>query len=293
MPLSYGTHLSLFVVFDKKAGWIRLADSAVGEVELSEDGGPQPAGFLYSRDTFASNVSATTLRQKARVSFDIRESAAKWLLPIRCELPVPGQEMMNMQPVHILTRGKRTHILPCPLPTRSSSIPPLHAVFWKTPPKHVSARLLPGGYDPINEPPLLQLIAFGENGVEIQEMGVSFMSTKGKGRAYPEETLWAEEDLGGEVGFLTVGGNWDRVEQIYGSQALSSASSMFSVDTMDSTDIHAHLKKEEGIYGWCRKGLEDWRVFWVGGSSHHLDCEPGAQGASLNYMNSTASSMYM
>ncbi|KAH9482300.1 hypothetical protein JR316_0004398 [Psilocybe cubensis] len=292
MPLSYGTHLSLFVIFDKKAGWIRLADSAVGEVELGEDGGPQPAGLLYSRDTFASNISATTLRQKARVSFDIRESAAKWLLPIRCTLPVPGQDAANMQPVYILTRGKRTHILPCPLPTRSSSIPPLHAVFWKVPPKHVSARLIPGGHDPTMEPPMLQLIAFGENGVEIQEMGISFMSSKGKGRAYPEESLWAEEDLGGETGFLSVGGNWDRVEQIYGSQALSSASSIFSVDTMDSADIHARLKKEEGIYGWCRKGLEDWRVFWVGGSSHYQDCEP-TRGASLNYMNSTASSMYL
>jgi hypothetical protein len=119
-----------------------------------------------------------------------------------------------------------------------------------------------------HERPLLQLVAFGENGLEIQEMPVSFMSIKGKGRAFPDENVRAEEDLGGEAGFLSLGGNWDRLEQILGSQhgPLPSAASVFSVDTMDSTDILERMRKEEGIYGWCRKGLEDWRVFWVGGN---------------------------
>ncbi|KAF8969394.1 hypothetical protein BDZ97DRAFT_1795374 [Flammula alnicola] len=257
------TASSLFVVFDKKAGLIRLADSAVGEVELGEDGGPQPPGNLFPRDTYSSTISSSTLRQRARLSFDIRESASKWTLPVRCNLPVPGQPGV-MQPVHILTRGKRTHILPCPLPPRSS-VPPMHAVFWKSHPTYVSSRVIFADGDSIDEPPLLQLVAFSENGIEIQEMGVSFMNIKGKGRAFPDEMLRAEEDLG-EAGFLSVGGNWDRLEQIYGCQPMPSAASVFSVDSMDSTDILARMKREEGIYGWCRKGMEDWRVFWVGGN---------------------------
>ena len=35
----YPTQLSLFVIFEKKAGLIRIADSAVGEVELYEESG--------------------------------------------------------------------------------------------------------------------------------------------------------------------------------------------------------------------------------------------------------------
>jgi hypothetical protein len=264
IPLSYGTHLSLFVVFDKKAGWIRLADSVVGEVELGEDGGPQPLGLLHSRDTFSSTMSAASVRQRSRLSFDIRESVAKWIMPVRCELPIPGQPGLT-QPVHILTRGKRTHVIPCPLPTQTSASPPLHAVFWKSHPKSVSPRVILSEND--HQQPLLQLVAFSENGIEVQEMGVSFMSIKGKGRAFPDELIRAEEDLGGDVGFLSVGGNWDRLEQVLSRQQgpTPSAASVFS--DMDSTDVLERLKKEEGIYGWCRKGLHDWRIFWVGGGS--------------------------
>jgi len=265
IPLSYGTHLSLFVVFDKKAGWIRLADSAVGEMELGEDGGPQLSGSLYSRDTFSSTMSTASMRQRSRLSFDIRESVAKWIVPVRCEIPIPGQPGV-IQPVHILTRGKRTHIVPCPFPNRTPAVPPLHAVFWKAPPKFVSPRMILS--EDGHERPLLQLVAFGENGIEIQEMPVSFMSVKGKGRAFPDENIRAEEDLGGEAGFLSLGGNWDRLDQILGWQQgpLPSAASALSADTMDSTDILELMKNEEGIYGWCRKGLEDWRIFWVGGN---------------------------
>ncbi|KIM46555.1 hypothetical protein M413DRAFT_441642 [Hebeloma cylindrosporum] len=269
IPLSDGTHLSLFIVFDKKAGWIRLADSVVGEVELGEDGGPQPPGLLYSRDTFSSTMSTASVRQRSRLSFDIRESIAKWIVPVRCELPVPGHDGLT-QPVHILTRGKRTHVVPCPLPSQTSASPPLHAVFWKSHPTFVSPRVILS-----EQQPLLQLVAFGENGIEIQEMGVSFMSIKGKGRAFPDELIRAEEDLGGDAGFLSPGGNWDRLEQVLSWQQgpLPSAASVFSSDSsMDGADILERLKKEEGIYGWCRKGLQDWRIFWVGGS-------PGVNGS--------------
>ena len=133
-PLSYGTHLSLFVVYDKIAGCIRLADSYVDEVELSEDGGPQPPGLLYSRDTFSSTIRAGSVRQRSRSSFD------KWIVPVRCELPVPGHAGLT-RPVYILTRGKQTHVVPCPLPTQTPAALPLHAVFWKSHPKFVSPRV--------------------------------------------------------------------------------------------------------------------------------------------------------
>ena len=263
IPLSYGTHLSLFVVFDKskKAGLIRVADSAVSEVKLGEDGGPQPPGLLYSRDTFSSTIRAASVRQRSRSSFD------KWIVPVRCELPVPGQGGLT-RPVHILTRGKRTHVVPCPLPSQTLASPPLHAIFWKSHPEFVSPRVILSEND--HEQPLLQLVAFGENGIEVQEMGVSFMSIKGKGRAFPDELIRAEEALGGDAGFLSLGGNWDRLEQLLNWQQgpMPSAASMFSADSdMDSADVLERLKKEEGIYGWCRKGPHDWRIFWVGGNS--------------------------
>jgi len=264
IPLSYGTHLSLFVVYDKKAGWIRLADSAVGEVELGEDGGPQLPGLLYSRDTFSSTMNtANVQRQRSRSPFDIRESADKWIVPVRCELPVPGHTCLT-EPVHILTCGKRTHVVPCPLPIQTSAAPPLHAVFWKSHPKFVSPRVILSEND---HQPLLQLVAFGENGIEVQEMGVSFMGIKGRGQAFPYELIRAEKKFGGDAGFLSLGGNWDRLEQDLSWQQgpMPSAASVFSAES--DTDILKRLKKEEGIYGWCRKGLQDWRIFWVGGNS--------------------------
>ena len=267
IPLSYSTHLSLFVVFGKKAGWIRLADSAVGEVELGEDGGPQPPGLLYSRDTVSSTMNLASVRPRSRFSFNNRESAAKWILPVRCELPVPDHPGLT-QPVYILTRGKQTHVVPCPLPTQTPASPPLHAVFWKSHPKFVSPRIILSDND--HQQPLLQLVAFGENGIEVQEMGVSFMGIKGKGQAFPDEPIRAEGvlDLGGDVGFLSLVGNCHRLEQVLSWQQgqISSAVSVFSADSdMDSTDVLERLKGG-GIYGWCRKGPHDWRIFWVGNS---------------------------
>jgi len=265
MPLSYGTHLSLFVQFDKKAGWIRLADSAVGEVELGEDGGPQGPGLL-SRDTFSSTISSATLRQRARVSFDIRESSAKWINPTRVDVPILSGPAGLMASLLVITRGKRTHVLPHPLPTATPANPALSAVFWKSNPKHVVTRvLLPDlEFGTSKDAPALQFIAFTDSGIEVQELGLGFLNPKGKGRAFPE-IVRAEEDLGGDAGFLCFGGNWDRFDQLYGSQtpALSSISNRFSTDT---TDMVYSMKQEEGVYGWYRKGLEDWRVFWVGGS---------------------------
>jgi hypothetical protein len=110
---------------------------------------------------------------------------------------------------------------------------------------------------------ILQLVSFSDNGIEVHETGLGFMK-KGKGPAVPEEVVHAEEDLG-ETGFLSCGGNWDRMDQVLGGQGLTMNGSTHSINSMDSSDFLTHLKREEGIYGWYRKDSEDWRIFWVGG----------------------------
>lgn len=239
--------------------WVRLGDSVVGEVELPDDEGP-PVSHLFSR---ISTVSTTTLRTRARLSLDIRESVSRWLVPVRCELPVPGQ-IDTLRSVYILTRGKRTHIIPCPFPARSPPTPPLYAFFWKSSPKYISPRVIHANNtdDSISKPPLLQLVAFSDNGIEVQESTLTFLRNKGKGRAMPDDLIKAEEDIGGDTGFLAVGGNWDQLDHLYGSRPSMTGQSM---DSMDSLDLITRLRRDEGIYGWCRKGFEDWRVFWVGG----------------------------
>jgi hypothetical protein len=113
--------------------------------------------------------------------------------------------------------------------------------------------------------PFLQLIAFGED-IEIQEMSLSFLR-KGKGRE--EEPVLSQAEIGGTTGFLCGGGNWDQSmspHSIFRSLSISSAASATSFDSLDSEDIATKMRMEEGIYGWCQKGNEDWRVFWVGGT---------------------------
>jgi hypothetical protein len=189
---------------------------------------------------------------------------------VRCELPVAGFSVDQgiTEPVHILTRGKRTHVVPCPLPIKNSLNPPLYAVFWRSHPKHVSARVIVLETDLQADSPILQLVSFSDNGIEVHETGLGFMR-KGKGRAVPEEVVHAEEDLG-ETGFLSCGGNWDRIDQVFnlngqGMSMPTATSSTYSVDSTDSSEMSAWLKREEGIYGWYRKDSEDWRIFWLGG----------------------------
>ena len=261
---SYGSHLCLFIVFDKKAVWVRLGDSVVGEVELADDEEAPPVSHLFSR---ISTVSTATLRTRARLSLDIRESISRWLVPVRCELPVPGQ-IDTLRPVYILTRGKRTHIIPCPFPSRLPPTLPLYAFFWKSSPKYISPRVIHANTDPISNPPLLQLVAFSDNGIEVQESTLTFLRNKGKGRAMPDDLIKADDDIGGDTGFLAVGGNWDQLDNLYGSRPALSGQSM---DSMDSLDLIARMRRDEGIYGWCRKGFEDWRVFWVGGDQSTED----------------------
>ncbi|KAF9462044.1 hypothetical protein BDZ94DRAFT_1322929 [Collybia nuda] len=277
--LNYGTHLSLFVVFDKKAGWIRLADSAVGEIELYELGGGQTHRH---GDTLNAGLSTSSII-KSRMSFE-GHHAPKWAHPIRCELPLPNERGMTRS-VHLLTRGKQTHIVPCPLPVGPSSYPPLLIVAWQDAPTNISARVCESSSENRYMPaPFLQLVALGgSKGIEVQEISLSFLgSGKGKGRL--EEPIRADEDLGGDSGFLCTGGHWDQSDHIFHRQnlnrSLSAASAMSNqtFNSMESEDLLDQLKREEGIYAWCRKGAQDWRVFWVGGSFDSASDEDESDG---------------
>lgn len=149
------------------------------------------------------------------------------------------------------------------------------------------------GLDMDDIPPYLQLVSMCEDGIEVQEIPLSFLSLgKGKGKATAPsvESIWTEEDVGGSTGFLCHGGHWDAYSEYseYGmegfggttpgfgprfqahlaggvSRSLSTASDM-SFNSLQTEDIALRLKQEQGIYGWCRRGVSDYRVFWVGGS---------------------------
>ncbi|THU91878.1 hypothetical protein K435DRAFT_758637 [Dendrothele bispora CBS 962.96] len=284
MTVNYGTQLSLFVIFDKKAGWIRLADSAVGEMELQDD-----TSTGHSRE---SSLSSPSSRRKSRISSDSfligNGNSNKWIPPSSCELPVPlppppsapaGTPSQTLK-VTLLTKGKKTHIVPCPVPSNPSAYSPYRIVTWRNTPTNVIPRLYEGtapDLDGISTPAYLQLISLGELGVEIQELPLTFLSQqpgmngkgKGKARAPSDEILYAEEDTGGDAGFLCKGGHWDMPQSRYGLSRAQSSYSFISDSSGTSVGTEELLEKiemEQGIYCWCRKGLEDYRVFWLGGS---------------------------
>lgn len=259
--ISYGTQLSLFVIFDKKAGWIRLADSAVGEIEMYADG--ISLGSHHNRDSSYGSVGS----RKSRSFMVEGATATKWIPPVQVDLVIPSANGRDSttKPVYLLTKGKQTHMLPCPLPSVITT-PPLRIITWKNVPSHVEARLIDLSIDSQRNTasPFLQLTSFGAHGIEVQEIPVAVMSKgKGKGKALPDEPIWAEEDIGGDTGLLCPGGNWNNPYFSYHglSRTLSTTSTMSSMSTEEQR------LQEEGLYAWCRKGPEDWRVFWLGNSS--------------------------
>jgi hypothetical protein len=108
-------------------------------------------------------------------------------------------------------------------------------------------------------------VGFGEDGIEIQELGLSFLS-KGKGKALPQDFQGTQADVGGHAGYLCHGGHWDNsiFSPLSRSDTVTSQSSLYS---LRSEEIVEKIRETQGIYGWCCKGLDDWRVFWVGDAS--------------------------
>jgi len=258
--VGYSTQLCIFVIFDKKAGVIRIADSAVGEVELPNDPAFNIDG-LQMRESLASISS-----RRSRMLDTVVPSKGPWVLPERLELPpvITDNQLSSFRAVYFLSRGKQTQIFPAPLPANLSNTQPFFTLTWESQPSHVSPRICHSAETGV--PPFLQLVALGEDGVEVQEISLSVLN-KGKGRA--EEPVRTSADILGDAGFLCVGGHWHRPgypHQMTRPYSTVSAVSGTSFDSLETEEIIAKMEMEQGIYGWCRKGLEDWRVFWVGGT---------------------------
>ncbi|GAW04436.1 hypothetical protein LENED_006225 [Lentinula edodes] len=164
MTVTYGTQLSIFVIFDKKSGWIRLADSAVGEVDLHDD--------------------------NEHISY-----------------PVP---FLLILPYIFLSVS------------------------------------FPGG---ITLPMLSLGFSKGEIGVEVQEFSLPSLLTKGKGKARADDILYAEQDTGGDAGFLCTGGHWDRqrtfASNLNRSYSTLSTNSSFSTDSTQLELEKADYEDEE------------------------------------------------
>jgi hypothetical protein len=287
--VSYPAQLSIFVIFEKKAGIIRIADSAVGELELFSGHEKDAAGFSPSSSSkdslsrFGSNLNSSSSgnfgnRRRSHSVGNLQKNKGTWLHPIQVDvppppsatdytLPTPGSP--GSTPVYLLTRGKTTHVLPYPLPALVNARPPLRVLTWSAPPNHVAVRINHTPYEH-GAMPFVQFIAFTDDGVEVHELDRDLIlgreSGKGKGRAL--EPVYALADIGGETGFLCAGGHWQRAPDARLARAFSVASdaSGTSFESLDSVQTGAKLSMEQGIYGWVCKGLEDYRVFWVGGT---------------------------
>jgi hypothetical protein len=263
-------HLSIFVAFEKKAGIIRIFDSSVGEVELYDEGTPTQSTTTTTHNTLLSPIG--TLPKRNRASWDgfsfVKEKP-NWILPTKVDLAAT----IAHSNVYLLTRSKRTHIVPYPLPANLPATPSYRILTWSSIPKHVQARVCrsPLGADP--QPPFLQLIAFGDDGVEIQEIPLHSLSErKGKGRAV--SPVHATEDiLGGETAPLCSGGHWHLPHgtDLGRFNSVTSYGTATSFDSYETDEIAAHFRAEQGIYGWVRKGIADWRVFWLGGTGEKLE----------------------
>ncbi|KIY42883.1 hypothetical protein FISHEDRAFT_68270 [Fistulina hepatica ATCC 64428] len=274
VSINYGTQLCLFVVFGKKAGWIRLADSAVGEFTLHDE----EYASMQQQHAMSASASSSPVRlypdggttpRRSRASFEMQ--GPRWIAPATCELPLgntgsKGKGIgLATRKVYVLTRGRRTHILPRPLPSNSAMSPPLYAVAWRSAPTTVTARC-----DVRAEEPFLQLVALGEEGAAVQEVPLAFLAKGSRGRVpvgVQRELRVAEEELGaGDAAFLCEGGHWDTPSSsVQRSSSTRSGVSEESFDSVDTEDLVTRMQEEQGMYAWYRKDAEDWRVFWLGG----------------------------
>jgi hypothetical protein len=257
-PLDFGGKLCLFVVFEKKAGIIRLSDSTVSEVELYDD-------YPSSARDMAGSPSSTTFRRSVagieHIANALRDHKATWAIPTHLSLPEtpessePTKERPPQRLVYLLTRGRSTHILPSPLPNPINSVRPYTIVNWETQPTRIITRLLTN----LRGEKYLQIVGIGEDGVEVQELPLSFLG-KGKGRQRSEPPLRVVEPVGIDAGFLCEGGAWDK----QGNDGDASQSSWSSTASSSSVYGEDEPGVPTGIYAWSKKDSQDWRVFWLG-----------------------------
>ncbi|KAG9014947.1 hypothetical protein FRB94_007019 [Tulasnella sp. JGI-2019a] len=313
---AYGTQLCLFIAFDKKAGLIRLGDAAVTEFEPFPD-----LGTMVSQGSTRSvkddSGKRTFLRRSLVTSMDghnFWKGHPSWLPVVELRIPAllasfldPSTPLLKRK-IHdsicFITRGRTTQVFPLPLRTSFSEThtapAPLKAFTWQCQPTAIRARLHylnsePETIGPVT--PILQLVGFGDHGLEIQETSFDFLKPqvatddKGKGRASIDvggdvSTVRAFADVGGSAGFLCVGGQWNTAAVASGmgipnravdisrigstSTSLTSSDSFASTVTANSTGtLMPSIGGDtaggtEGMFGWAQKGQEDYRVYYLG-----------------------------
>ncbi|KIJ69866.1 hypothetical protein HYDPIDRAFT_77816 [Hydnomerulius pinastri MD-312] len=265
--LTYSAQMAIFVVFDKKAGVIRIADAAVTEVEMY--------------DTDSLNVGGSLGSRRSRTSIDfmaLREGKGLWVLPTLVELPafqILNAGISPAKSVYVLTRGKQTHIVPAPLPASIQTTPPLYSVTWTSHPSSVTTRVcvppLSRSLKSAETSPFLQLVGMGDDGIEVHEISLTmFSNRKGKGKAVALADPPHAQCFIGETGFLANGGHWHCLTSVVAPPQLErtdSATSTGSSESVETDEVASRLRAEAGVYGWVRKDAEDWRVFWVGGDA--------------------------
>ena len=282
---TYGSQLSLFVVFEKRACLIRIADSSVSEIELWDDGGlpsptttaSLPSAMSPSRDSSHGHGFRKSIQSLDAFGF-AREGKGPWLPILTLEIPSPSPTngevaaFATSKTVLIVSRGRRTHILTSPLPIPLSSQPPLRVIRWHSQPRQVAARLSTGP----GKEPKLQVLGFTDQGVEIVETSIGFIFKppdlgptigKGKGKVRSISILseplvratWESPDV---TGYLGRGGYWHTLDTTSGRPELR--------NIIPDSDLSLHARAGsrtelgQGIYAWTQKGLEDYRVVWLG-----------------------------
>lgn len=288
--LTYSAQMAVFIVFEKKAGLIRVADAAVTEVEMYDAGsgsGLLGGGSLMpTKDSLSVGGSLGPRRSRASIDFmAFKEGKGAWILPSLVDLPavqLPGGDISPEKSVYVLTRGKNTHIVPAPLPAVIQHVAPIHTLVWLSSPSSITARVCvpqttPSRTKSPETPPFLQLIGFSEDGVEAQEIPLAALlqvsNTKGKGKGVALADPRRGQAFIGETGFLAYGGHWHRTPEIAAPPVMEradSTSSTRSSESVHTDEVVARLKAEAGVYGWLRKSVEDWRVFWVGGDARDM-----------------------
>ncbi|KZT05574.1 uncharacterized protein LAESUDRAFT_655698 [Laetiporus sulphureus 93-53] len=259
----YSNQLSLFVIFEKKAGIIRIADSAVSEVELFEE--------ANGAQQFLAPPGASSMGRKSRASWDgrgfVKEPKGVWVPPVKFDLPIEANHSLSAS-MCVLTRGKQSHIMPHPLPPSIPMTIPYRVLRWSVRPTHVSCRVCTPSQRRHGQSPFLQVVAFGEDGIEVRELPLSSL-TERKGKRRDDEPVRAMADVSGSTGFLCSGGFWSDTHPSWLGRSVSmeSQDSATSLDDWSEEEVADRLRARQGVYGWVRKGQDDWRVFWVGGSS--------------------------
>jgi len=113
----------------------------------------------------------------------------------------------------------------------------------------------------------------GEDGIEVLEIPLTTLwNRKGKGKGAPLADPRRVQSFIGETGFLANGGHWHHLASVAAPQLerTDSTASAISFDSVESEEATSRLRAEAGVYGWLRKDVEDWRVFWVGGDARNI-----------------------